>query len=204
MVLIVEDEVLIAQDLKACLEREGLRVQAIAYDYNEAMTELERGGTDLVLLDINLEGRQEGIAIAETINRLYQIPFLFITSYANPSVMELAKHTKPMGYLVKPYKREDVIAAIRIGLHNYAHFSDGFQWNKIEANIGDGISFTPREREILRGIYEGQSNQEIAHHQYVSPNTIKTHVKNIYAKLAVHNRAEALVKIRRMLQNSPA
>ena len=203
-ILIVEDEVFIAQDLKACLEKEGFCITGIAYDHAEALSELNKGGIDLVLLDINLEGKQEGITIAESINEQHQIPFLFITSYANSSIVERAKHTKPMGYLVKPYKREDVVAAIRISLYNFAHFSDGFQWKKIEANIGAGIAFTPREKEILRGIYEGLTNQELARNQYVSANTIKTHVKNIYAKLAVHNRAEALIKIRQMLQNSPA
>ncbi len=201
-ILIVEDEVLIAQDIKACLQKEGFKQATIAYDKQEALDELANQAYDIALLDINLEGRQEGIQIAETINTAYQIPFLFITSYSNASILDMAKQTKPMGYIVKPYKRQDIITALNIALHNFSHFSNGFQWRKLEANLEEGISFTPREKEIVEGIYEGKTNQQLSGEQFVSHNTIKTHIKNIYAKLEVHNRSEALIKIRQMLAGS--
>lgn len=195
-VLIVEDEVLIAQDIKACLKREGYMVQAIAYDKAEALSELAKRTVDIVLLDINLEGRQEGIDIAKIINQRYKIPFIYLTSYANSSIVNLAKQTHPMGYIVKPYKREDIITSIKIAVHNFSHLPSGFQWKKIEAT---GLSFTPREKEILEGIYEGKSNLQLSKDQFVSNNTIKTHIKNIYSKLAVSNRTEAIIKLRHML-----
>ena len=198
-VLIIEDEVMIAQDLKACLCKEGFNVNDIAYDKQSALKALVEKKFDIVLLDINLEGRLEGLDIAKKIHLTYHLPFIFLTSYANATIVDQAKQTCPMGYVVKPYKRTDVITTINIALHNFSNFKSSYQWNKIAANLEEGISFTPREQEILKGIYEGLSNQELSQVQFVSTNTIKTHVKNIYSKLSVHNRSDAIIRIRELL-----
>ena len=198
-VLIAEDEVLIAHDIQSCLKRSGFQIAGVAYDRADALDIIKHKRVDIALLDINLEGQMEGIELAKYLNEEHGIPFVFLTSYSNPKVLNEAKMVNPMGYLVKPFKREDIVTSLNIALHNYNFFNKGFDWKKLESSLSFGVTFTPKEKDILEGIYEGKSNQQLSADQFVSPNTIKTHIKNIYIKLEVHNRSEAMVKIRELM-----
>lgn len=106
-ILIVEDEPLIAQDLKYLLNDMGLSSISIAMDYEDAWKVLHEKPFDLALLDINLSSEKDGIDLAAELNSL-QIPFIFITSYFNQSIVERAKTTRPQAYLVKPFNQHDL------------------------------------------------------------------------------------------------
>jgi len=82
-VLIVEDEPVIARNISLYLNNNDFSVSGIAYDYEEAMGQLQRNTPDAVILDINLESNADGIEIAKSINSNYKIPFVFLTSYAD-------------------------------------------------------------------------------------------------------------------------
>jgi CheY-like chemotaxis protein len=99
-ILIVEDEVLIANDLARTLEGMDYAVSAIAYDGNAALKEIATNAPDLVLLDINLGSQPDGIRIAEELQKTHQIPFIFLTSYATEMILDKAKKTQPVGYVV--------------------------------------------------------------------------------------------------------
>src|SRR4051812_18481692 len=102
-VLIIEDEPLIAEDIAAVLAKNDYIISAIVYSKEDALDELKNNLPDMAILDINLNGKMEGIEIAETIAHQYNIPFVFLTSYSDKKTLDNAKFTEPSGYIVKPY-----------------------------------------------------------------------------------------------------
>ena len=117
-ILIVEDELIIAEDIKSILQKQGYHVIGIAMDYNEALRILnQKEKPDLVLLDVNLNDNKNGIDLAYYINEHYKIPFIFATSYSDSQTLEKAKETNPVSYLVKPFKKEQLLSTIEISMY---------------------------------------------------------------------------------------
>ena len=119
-ILIIEDEILIAQDLKEVLEEFGYNNVFRAKDFSQASTLLKAHEIDLVLLDINLNHSVSGVDVAHHINQHYQIPFIYITSYSDSATLESVKPTKPASFLLKPYNKMLLLATIEIALFNYS------------------------------------------------------------------------------------
>jgi DNA-binding LytR/AlgR family response regulator len=124
-ILIIEDELIISQDMTAMLTKMGYEVIGDAMDFDEAIEILERETPDLILLDINLNGRRDGIDLAAEINTRFQIPFIFTTSYSDAATLERARQTNPVNYLVKPFKQEQLYTAIEMGLFKAAEIDPG-------------------------------------------------------------------------------
>lgn len=118
-ILIVEDELIIAEDLKDILEELGYNVCGIANSAREALILLEEKAPDLALLDIQIKGGKDGIALAEDINNQYHIPFIMLTSHADTHTLARAKEVHPYGYLIKPFQEKEIYAIIEIALANF-------------------------------------------------------------------------------------
>ena len=116
-ILIVEDQLIITMDLEYMLEELGYEVCGICTTYEDAVSAIKVGQPDLLLVDIILSGQKTGIDLAHEINQTYRIPFIFLTSHADRSTIEAAKSTKPAGYIVKPFNRNDVYASIEIAFN---------------------------------------------------------------------------------------
>lgn len=198
-ILIVEDDPLIAQDIREHLEQMDYQVSAIAYDAPSALNQLAGNLPDLALLDINLGDGKDGIEIAEIIRDRYPLPFVFLTSYAGKQVLERAKPTRPMGYIVKPFDEKDLFATIEIALYNYAQRWQPESWEAGAVNHRLRTDLTTKEVEILQDIFEGKTNRQLCEKHFLSLNTIKTHVQRIYDKLDVHSRSEAMALLRKAL-----
>ncbi len=197
-VLIVEDEPLIAEDIKAILQEVNYHVVGIAYNKTQALDLLNTHTPDIALLDINLGNNTDGILIAEEINNRYHIPFLYLTSYSSKIILDKVKYTFPMGYIVKPFDEADIFTGIEIALSNYQGIKKSSPLSFEVLNQKLPVTLTQREFEILMDMYNGLTNTQIADKNFVSLNTIKTHVQNIYSKLNVNNRAGAIVAIRNL------
>lgn len=117
-ILIVEDEFIIASNLKNILEDLNYIPLAPAGTYKEAIQKLETSEVDLAILDINLNGKNEGIEIAKFINEKIHIPFIYLTSNADKETINLAKQTNPKSYLIKPFTEDDIYSAIEIAISN--------------------------------------------------------------------------------------
>ena len=117
-IMIVEDELIIAEDVKRMLKKMGYEVVGNAMDYDEAIAVLETTAADLILLDINLRDKRDGIDLATAINVKYKIPFIYTTSYSDAVTLERAKATHPINYLVKPFKEEQLFTVIELALHS--------------------------------------------------------------------------------------
>lgn len=199
-VLIVEDEPLIAEDICEYLSNVDYSVLDIAYNKSQALKALERQTPDMILLDINLGGNLDGIEIAHLINQKYQAPFIFLTSYAHKSIIDQAKVTRPMGYIVKPFTEKDLFSSIEIALYNFSQNAQPHNLNMERINQFLLSPITEKEFQALQGIYQGLTNKQMAEKQFVTVNTIKTHLQNLYDKLGVHSRSEVLVQLRNQLQ----
>ncbi len=119
-ILIVEDEVLIAQDLKEILEEVGYDEIHKARNYHQAIELINTQNFDLILLDINLNDSKSGVDLADYLNQNYQIPFIYITSYSDAGTIANVKQTRPSGFLLKPYSKDLLLASIEIALFNYS------------------------------------------------------------------------------------
>ena len=123
-ILIVEDELIIAEDLKDILEGLGYEVCGIAISAREALIFLEEKAPDLALLDIQIKGGRDGIALAEEINEQFHIPFIMLTSHADSKTLTRVKEVHPYGYLVKPFQEKEIRATIEIALANFSKEND--------------------------------------------------------------------------------
>jgi two-component system cell cycle sensor histidine kinase/response regulator CckA len=115
-ILIVEDEGLIALDLKKKIEQAGYSVPMIADNAADALLGVERLRPSLVLMDIRLRGAQDGIETADQIRRNFHIPVMFVTAHADQDTLDRAKITEPFGYIVKPFHSVDFRAQIEMAL----------------------------------------------------------------------------------------
>lgn len=118
-VLIVEDEFLTSDFIKDVLEDIGYKISGIARDAQEAEIILEKGTTDIALLDINIHGTETGIDLAEKVNEKYKIPFIYLTAFTDKKTVDMALKTNPSAYLVKPFNTMDIYTSIEVGLRNY-------------------------------------------------------------------------------------
>ena len=198
-ILIVEDEPLIAEDIRDLLTQVNYHVVGVAYNKEDAISLLQTTFPDIALLDINLGNNTDGITIAETINEKYNIPFLYLTSYSSKLILDKVKHTFPMGYIVKPFDEADLFTGVEIALSNFQGIKKPTPISIEIFNNNLPTKLTQSEFEILKDIYLGKNNLEMAENNFISVNTVKTHVKNIYEKLNVNSRATAIVKIRELL-----
>jgi two-component system, response regulator PdtaR len=190
-ILIVEDEALIAEDIKDICELEGYKVPYVCYNFIQAIEVLEKTHFDLALLDINLENTKSGIDVARfIISKEIPIPIIFLTSYSDKSTLHLAKSCKPIAYITKPFQKEQLISTIEIGLD---HLASTQLENASDATQSRLFRLTQREYEIANLICLGKSNEEIAGLVYLSVNTIKFHLKNIYEKLDISSRTQLII-----------
>ena len=200
-VLIVEDEPLIAEDIAQGLEKNEFLVSAVVYSKQDAIEQLNTNLPDMVLLDINLSGEMSGIEIAEKINTLYNIPFIFITSYSDKQTLEKAKFTEPSGYIVKPFNEASLYSTLEIALYNHAQKNKRkfpeLSFNKINQHLTEHIS--EREFSLLQLIYDGKTNKQIADALFISTNTVKKHINNTYLKLGVSSRATSIARLRELM-----
>lgn len=123
-ILIVEDELIIAEDVKNMLTHMEYEVVDVAMDYDEAIAILETKKPDLILLDVNLNSHKDGIDLAELINEKFKIPFIFTTSYSDSLTLNRAKDTHPINYLVKPFKKEQLFSTIEMALYSLSHSNE--------------------------------------------------------------------------------
>ncbi|MFP4509718.1 MAG: response regulator [Spirochaetaceae bacterium] len=118
-IVVVEDERIVALDIRAHLQRFGYDVAAI-YASGEAVLEnIESDSPHLVLMDIQLQGRLDGVETAERIHTTYDIPVILLTAYADDATIERAKLTQPFAYIIKPFEERELRTAIVIALYRH-------------------------------------------------------------------------------------
>lgn len=118
-VMIVEDEVIIALDIRRQLIRAGFVQSGMAQSGQQAMREIERERPDIVLMDIHLKGEMDGIQTAELIRNRYDLPVIYLTAHGDNATLDRALTTEPFGYLIKPLVNANLNVTIRVALRKH-------------------------------------------------------------------------------------
>ena len=118
-ILIVEDERIIARDIENILKQAGYLVSSVASSGEEAVALAGMTQPNLVLMDIVLRGEMDGIEAAGKIRSQYDIPVIYLTAYADKPILERARHTEPIGYVLKPFNDKELLANIEMTMHQY-------------------------------------------------------------------------------------
>ena len=119
-ILVVDDEAIITMQLEERLHAMGYTVAGMAASGEDAIEKARRLSPDLILMDIVMPGRLNGIEAAQAIVSELDIPVVFVTSYADDAIIEKARQVRPYGYIVKPFNELEIKAAIEVALFRKA------------------------------------------------------------------------------------
>lgn len=141
-ILIVEDELIVAENIARHLKQQGYEVVAIVDSGEAAIQEATQQQPDLILMDIMLQGEVDGVQATAAINAQMTLPVIYMTAYADDETLNRAKATHPYGYLVKPFKPHDLKTSIEIALQKYhADSATRIQYAKRLCRAEEKISY---------------------------------------------------------------
>ena len=142
-ILIVEDEYIIAEDIKRILKKSGYEVVGNVQTGEDAIESVEEHQPELVLMDIHLKTDMSGIEAAQIIYDNYRIPFVYLTAYADKKTLEKAKITQPRGYVLKPFDTRELLAAVEIALYEHemkiALKKSESKYRNLVQSLNDGV-----------------------------------------------------------------
>ncbi|MCQ8894677.1 MAG: response regulator [Methanolinea sp.] len=115
-ILIVEDDPIISQLISWRLQKHGYHVSGAAQTAEEALLHIERNPPGLILIDINLPGKMDGTELARQVRARFKIPFIYLTGYSDEGTVSRVLDTDPAGFLLKPFKDEELKVAIELAL----------------------------------------------------------------------------------------
>lgn len=177
-ILVVEDDKILAIGLEKKLEDSGFTITGIASSGAEAIDSVREIQPDLVLMDIVLKGAMDGIETAKFIISLYDIPIIYLTAYADDEILERAEKTCPYGYILKPYKDNELIANIKMAIYKH-------NLNKEEV-----VDFEDVYRDVTQFIEEKEDSfrEGIIDESISGPFNIDIGLENIYISIDRNNK----------------
>ena len=134
-VLIVEDEVLVAEHLKADLEDMGFEVTALCISSEECFAAVQQSPPDVILMDIHIKGELNGIEVTARLNQQTAIPIIYLTSNTDAFTMHKALETRPQSFLSKPYNVKDLKAAIEIAFRSFNQNTPDTETSEAPASV---------------------------------------------------------------------
>lgn len=200
-VLVVDDHPVFRVGLKVLLEAEpDIEVIGEAANGAEAVNLARSLRPDVVVMDIGMPGMTGTDATRQIVAARPETKVLIITMFDDDSVFDAVK-AGALGYLLKGSGPEDTLRAVRSVARGEAVFSPNTA-RRIASYFSRSTPSAPfpelteREREVLDCVARGLTNAAIADRLYLSPKTVRNHVSNVFSKMQVANRAEAIVKAR--------
>ncbi len=170
-ILVIEDEAIVADDIVYCLEEAGYEVPAVCSAGENALEFLDTNTADLALVDILLDGEMDGIETARRLRNRNPLPIIYLTSFTNPTMLERAKETQPSGYIVKPFKRRELLATLEMALHH--------------GQPAPGTQATPTQQQGRMLAQVWQAWMQVAQEPSATPNgnfaTLQTSLQKILA-----------------------
>jgi DNA-binding NarL/FixJ family response regulator len=202
-VAVVEDNKTIREGLSVLVSgTDGFKCIGTYADCESFLKEFEKLTVDVVLMDIGLPGINgiEGVKKAKQINP--DISILMLTVYEESEIVYEALCAGAYGYLVKKTPPSRLIEAIKEVYEGGSPMSSriarqvitSFQNYNNKSAINSQYNLSNREREVLQHLADGSNYQEIADELFISVDTVRHHIRNIYKKLQVHSQSEAVAK----------
>jgi|TARA_R100000479_G_scaffold33554_3_gene14119 DNA-binding NarL/FixJ family response regulator len=187
-ILLIEDEFIIAKDIKLLLEKDTSIQVKTARNYEEAYIHFKANDIDIIICDINLNEDKDGIDIITEFKQIKTVPVVYLTAYDSPDILKRAKETMPFAYLLKPFNETQLKVTIDLAHLNYQKEND---------NLGENLEYTDqieeltkREKEILVVIASGKTSKQAANYLNISSHTVEKHKKNIKKKLKLSTVGE--------------
>lgn len=153
-ILVVDDETIVALDIRNTLQKYGYKVVGIAGNSSEALKIVKSEKPNLILMDIMLKGQKDGIETSEEINKIADIPIIFLTAYSDDNTLERAKLVEPYGYLIKPFDNRELFTTIEMSLYKHSmevNIRESEENLAITLNsIGDGVISTDEKGIVVR------------------------------------------------------
>lgn len=159
-ILVVEDEQLVADDLRETLEFLGFEVTALAATGEAAIDHVASCQPDLVLMDIRLEGAMDGIEASEKIQSIFKVPVVYLTANADRSTLERVKETHPYGYILKPFNEATLSTTIEIALARH----------QAESQVRQALAESEENRQQAESEVQTRSDYfSMASHEFRNP-----------------------------------
>jgi DNA-binding LytR/AlgR family response regulator len=183
-ILVVEDEMIIADNICDTLQDLGYETLEPAISYTEAIETIETEKPDIAILDIQLSGKKTGIDIAKKIREIYNFPFIFLTSNADSLTVNLAKEVRPPAYLIKPFSKEELYTSIEIALSNFSMDTKNKEDETNDSHVIENAIFIKNKGSFIKIYFDDILYLKSAH---------------VYVELYLKNSKKFLV--RRSLNN---
>jgi len=180
-ILLIEDEFIIAKDIKVLLNKNNFASVDYARNYEEALNLFTKKTYGLIISDINLNDKKDGIEIITEFSKLKKVPVVYLTAYSDADILKRAEKTMPFAYILKPYNNNQLKTTINLALLNFQKKSNGISENV--KNTSKLELLTIREKEVLVTLSSGKITKEIAEELNISTYTVEQHKKNIRKKL---------------------
>lgn len=152
VVLVVEDERLVARDLQNTLRKLGYQVPRTVASADDAIAAASESCPDLVLMDIRIKGQRDGVDAARILRRRFDVPIVFLTAHADKETVERARATEPFGYLVKPVNPQALRSTLEVALYKHEmdrRLRERERWYAtILGSIGDAVISTDAAAQI--------------------------------------------------------
>ncbi|NPV58904.1 MAG: response regulator transcription factor [Actinobacteria bacterium] len=203
-VIVADDHPVVRHGLRSMLELEpGIEVVGEARDGRELLSEMEDKKPDVVLVDLRMPGVGGIEAVRKALSSGTAARLVALTAYDEEEYMLEAIRAGVHGYLLKEIDADTLVNAIEAVFRGEMVLDErvGKKFQELASGHLPGNQYseyglTSREIEVLELMQEGLAGAELASRLFISVNTLKFHQKNIYAKLGVHGREEALRKLR--------
>lgn len=202
-VLLIDDHALFRIGLSELLQRRGIEVMAALGDGAQGIQEVENKQPDVVLLDMRMPQMNGLEVLRELKNKKQSMPIVILTTSRDETDVIAALQGGAQGYLLKDMEPDDLINSLTdivagqtiVASELTKVLAKALRGDEHEADAAATAidNLTPREREILCLLADGQSNKVIARNLGISDGTVKLHVKSILRKLEIHSRVEAAV-----------
>lgn len=189
-ILLIEDEFIIAKDVKTLLMKNDFATVDIAKNYDQAIFFYKENKYDLIISDINLNADKDGINIISEFSKVKKTPVVYLTAYSDSSIIKRAEKTMPFAYILKPYNNNQLKATINLAMLNFKKTTNNIPENNTNTKKLDLL--TSREKEILVILSTGKLSKEIAEELNISTNTVEQHKKNIRKKLNLKTVGELI------------
>ena len=203
-IIIAEDHPIFVEGLKSILAKNPHRaceIVTVATDGDDLLEKMRVNETDLVLMDMNMPGKDGLEILAYMAKRKWKLPMIAVTMYEDPKIIRTAFKAGIDGYVLKKNAVEEIYEGIEevlagrtymgkgVSLHAIGRSKQTEEGQKFEDRFTKKNNLTKRELEILRHIAQAMSNKEIAEKLFISDQTVSVHRKNIMRKLGVGNTA---------------
>jgi len=175
-ILIIEDELVIANVIKITLEDEGFNIIGIVSDMEAALSLYAQCLPELIISDINLKIKETGIDIVQKLFEIQTCKVIFLSAYNDELILQHALDLKPITFITKPFNDKQLITAVKMAF--FSHNQNA---------VARVTTLSDREREIARLIIDGKSSREIASLLYISDKTVNTHRREIKKKLNINS-----------------